>query len=831
MNFIADLHIHSRFSRATSKALNPRHLAAWARCKGINVLGTGDFTHPQWRAELAEQLVLDETTGLYRLAVEPETLDFMDSKAGPGMQESADPLFLLQTEISSIYKRGGKVRKVHNLVFVPTLEDAERLSLRLAQIGNLNADGRPILGLDSRDLLEIMLECAPGSVMIPAHVWTPWFALFGSKSGFDRLEDCYGDLSEHIFALETGLSSDPAMNRLISRLDGYALVSNSDAHSGANLGREANLFAGHPSYTGMFAALRASARREDQSNLDCRFLGTMEFYPDEGKYHLDGHRACNVVLEPKESLALGNICPVCGKPLTVGVLHRVLELADRETTPDLPREPEVRPLIPLAEVVGEILGVGPASRRVQERYSSLLRDLGPELDILCRLPEADIRAHWEPLGEAVARMRRGQVYREGGYDGEYGTVRVFSPEELADARGTLPGVKAPAKRGRKKAEPLEFATAQTTAAQPASVRVRRASLPLAGDTNAEATSNFSAVKSAAKTDTSAQAFAYSDEQQTALAAGPAPVLVLAGPGAGKTRVLVGRLQWLAEQSADMRRVLAVTFTRRAADELRERLSKAFDGGAQTALPQCDTLHGMAWAALRAASADNPPLLLGEDAALNLFRLANPELEKRDARKLWDALALAREGGLLAQESAQSPLARAAANYAARKNMGQRYVDYADLLDWWLEHARALPENERPQHVLVDEVQDLSSVQLAIVRALLLADGHGFFGIGDPDQAIYGFRGVTGQSEASLRACWPGLNVFRLGQSFRSSQSVLDMARSLLHHKGQCGPLLAAQSLTAELRLFSAPDERTEARWVAERVRHLLGATVHTLLDH
>lgn len=240
---------------------------------------------------------------------------------------------------------------------------------------------------------------------------------------------------------------------------------------------------------------------------------------------------------------------------------------------------------------------------------------------------------------------------------------------------------------------------------------------------------------------------------------------------------------------------------------------------------------MAWAALRAASADNPPLLLGEDAALNLFCIANPELEKRDARKLWDALALAREGGVLAQEPAQSPLARAAANYAARKNMGQRYVDYADLLDWWLVHARSLPGDERPQHVLVDEVQDLSAVQLAIVRALLPADGHGFFGIGDPDQAIYGFRGVTGQSEESLRACWPGLNVFRLGQSFRSSQSVLDMARSLLHHKGQCGPLLAAQSLTAELRLFSAPDERTEARWVAERVRHLLGATAHTLLDH
>ena len=827
MNFIADLHIHSRFSRATSKALNPRHLAAWARCKGINVLGTGDFTHPQWRAELGEQLVLDEATGLYRLAVEPENLEFMGASGGPGLLASPAPLFMLQTEISSIYKRGGKVRKVHNLVFVPTLEDAERLSRRLAQIGNLNADGRPILGLDSRDLLEIMLECAPGSVMIPAHVWTPWFALFGSKSGFDRLEDCYGDLSEHIFALETGLSSDPAMNRLISGLDGYALVSNSDAHSGANLGREANLFAGQPSYAGMFAALRASARRQDQSGLDCRFLGTMEFYPDEGKYHLDGHRACNVVLEPRDSLALGNICPVCGKPLTVGVLHRVLELADRETTPELPHEPEVRPLIPLAEVVGEILEVGPASRRVQERYSRLLHELGPELDILCRLPEADIRAHWEPLGEAVARMRRGQVFREGGYDGEYGTVRVFAPEELADMRGALPGVKAPAKRGRKKA--ADAGCASVTTAGPSAVRVRRAAQPLADTAETDTATNFSAVKSATKPDIQACAFAYSAEQQAALTAGPAPVLVLAGPGAGKTRVLVGRLQWLAEQGENMGRVLAVTFTRRAANELRERLAGVFTAN-HGAAPQCDTLHGMAWAALRAASGDNPPLLLGDDAARNLFRLSNPGLEAREARNLWDRLALAREGASLAHEPAQSPLAQAAANYTARKNAGQRYVDYADLLDWWLAHASTLPQGERPTHVLVDEVQDLSAVQLAIVRALLPVDGSGFFGIGDPDQAIYGFRGVTGQSETSLRACWPGLEVYRLGQSYRSSQSVLDMARSLLLHKGQCGPLKAAQQLTADLRLFTAPDEHAEARWVAARVQHLLGATAHTLMD-
>ncbi|MDD4701222.1 MAG: endonuclease Q family protein, partial [Desulfovibrio sp.] len=473
MNFIADLHIHSRFSRATSKALNARHLAAWARCKGIGVLGTGDFTHPQWRAELAEQLELDEASGLYRLKGEPEELDVM---AGGTMQAEATqgPLFMLQAEVSSIYKRHGKVRKVHNLIYMRTLEDAARLSQRLEQIGNLHSDGRPILGLDSRDLLEIMLECADDAVMVPAHVWTPWFALFGSKSGFDRLTDCYGDLSQHIFALETGLSSDPAMNRLVSQLDGYALISNSDAHSGANLGREANLFQGRPSYAGVFTALRAAAQRLPQDSQDCRFLGTMEFYPDEGKYHLDGHRACNVVLEPRESRELGNICPVCGKPLTVGVLHRVWELADRQEPAQLPHEPEARPLIPLAELVGEIVGAGVASRKVQDRYGSLLRELGPELHILCRMPESQVRAHWEPLGEAVARMRRGQVFRQGGYDGEYGVVRVFTPEELVDIRGTGRSAGRDSLPGLKPGRPRKTASVEAVPeAAGAAVKVRR----------------------------------------------------------------------------------------------------------------------------------------------------------------------------------------------------------------------------------------------------------------------------------------------------------------------------------------------------------------------
>lgn len=826
MNFIADLHIHSRFSRATSKALNARHLAAWARCKGISVLGTGDFTHPQWRAELGEQLELDEASGLYRLKGEPEQLDVM---AGGAMQggDAQGLLFMLQAEVSSIYKRHGKVRKVHNLIFMRTLEDAARLSQRLEQIGNLHSDGRPILGLDSRDLLEIMLECAEDAVMIPAHVWTPWFALFGSKSGFDRLTDCYGDLSEHIFALETGLSSDPDMNRLVSQLDGYALVSNSDAHSGANLGREANLFDGRPSYEGMFAALRAAARRQPQDSLDCRFLGTMEFYPDEGKYHLDGHRACNVVLEPRESRALGNICPVCGKPLTVGVLHRVWELADREEPARLALEPEARPLIPLAEVVGEIVGAGVTSRKVQERYGRLLRELGPELDILCRMPEAEVRAHWEPLGEAVARMRRGQVFRQGGYDGEYGVVRVFTPEEQADirgaGRGSLPGLKPG--RPRK----ASGADAGANTATDVKVRQKKASSVSMLDLMKERPSQNMA-RQVEKQTAQQAAVGFSEEQQTALTAGPGPVLVQAGPGAGKTRVLIGRMQHLLDQGIPPDRLLAVTFTRRAANEMRQRLTAALPL-MRSNLPCCDTMHGIAWGRMRAAmkAQGRECMLLGDDAAQQFFRAANPQLAVRQASELWRQLALARE--------CQRPLddqsaAQAATLYAQRKSErpGLLYVDYADLLDWWLEHIAAMPPDQLPQHVLVDEVQDLSPVQLAIIRRLLPGDGKGFFGIGDPDQAIYGFRGVSGQSEGSLRVVWPELSVFCLGRSFRSSQDVLNMARSLLHHKGQCGPLTAARQLSAQLRLFSAPDQQAELRWITRRVQALLGATAHTLLD-
>lgn len=423
--FRADLHVHSRFSRATSGRLNIRNLAAWSMIKGLSVMSTGDFTHPAWRDELRRDLVYDDNSGLYRVREKtPLETEIPGFSRPDGVSE---PQFLIQAEISSIYKKDGSVRKVHNVVIMPSLESADKLSNKLAAIGNITSDGRPILGLDCEHLLEMVLEADERGVLIPAHIWTPWFSLFGSKSGFDALEDCFGSLSSHIFALETGLSSDPDMNRLWSALDRYALVSNSDAHSGENLGREANLFEGTPSYDGIFDALRRAARDEEGSG--CIYRGTVEFFPEEGKYHLDGHRACNVVLEPEESMKIGNICPVCGKPLTVGVLHRVMALADRKA-PVMPKhDPGFVSLFPLPEMLGELLSVGPKSRKVQGRQSELVRLFGSEMDILHTVPESDLRQHWDALGEAVARMRRGDVIKEAGFDGEYGVVKVFSEEE------------------------------------------------------------------------------------------------------------------------------------------------------------------------------------------------------------------------------------------------------------------------------------------------------------------------------------------------------------------------------------------------------------------
>ncbi len=425
MEFIADLHIHSSYSRATSKHMNLENLYVWAQLKGIAVISTGDFTHPHWYAELQEKLEPAEP-GLYRLK------DIYAREADKQVPEScrAPVRFMLCVEISTIYKKNDRTRKVHSLVLAPNLLAAGRLNAALQEIGNIASDGRPILGLDCKRLLELTLDTDSDNVLIPAHIWTPHFSILGSASGFDSIEECFEELTPQIFALETGLSSDPPMNWRISMLDRFVLVSNSDAHSPAKLGREANIFTCKQDYYSMMQALRT----KDPAG----FKGTIEFFPEEGKYHLDGHRACKQCLTPEQTRAAGGRCPECGAKVTVGVMHRVNELSDRSEGQHPQGIFPFESQIPLVEILSEIIGFGPNSKKVQNAYMGLLKELGSEFKILRQCGSAELNQAGPPLlAEAIARLRAGKVAMQPGYDGVFGTITVFDPAERAAGQPSL----------------------------------------------------------------------------------------------------------------------------------------------------------------------------------------------------------------------------------------------------------------------------------------------------------------------------------------------------------------------------------------------------------
>jgi len=404
MKFVGDFHIHSKYARATSPDMNLENLDKWAKIKGIKVISTGDFTHPAWFKELQEKLEEAEQ-GLYKLK---------GSESGTR--------FILTTEISCIYSEKGGVRKVHLLIFAPSLEAAEKINARLGVIGNLKSDGRPIIGINSKEVVKIALDASPDCMIIPAHAWTPWFAIFGSKSGFNSLEECFDEYAQYIYAIETGLSSDPAMNWRLSQLDTIAFISNSDAHSLPKIGREANVFDTEISYNGIAEAIK----KRDPA----KFLFTVEFFPEEGKYHYDGHRVCEVSMKPEESKQHNNVCPKCNKPLTIGVLNRVAELADREEGFRPENAIPFKNLIPLEEVIADSFGVGVASKRVREEYEKMIRVLGNEFSILLDAEPKSLKEATLPeIAEGIIRVREGNVHIEPGYDGEYGKIKIFKEGE------------------------------------------------------------------------------------------------------------------------------------------------------------------------------------------------------------------------------------------------------------------------------------------------------------------------------------------------------------------------------------------------------------------
>jgi len=418
MRFIADLHIHSKYSRATSKDMSPESIWRWAQLKGISVIGTGDFTHPQWFKELNEKLE-SSGNGLFRLRNGLRIDDIPDSCR-------ADVFFMLSAEISCIYSKNGKTRKIHLILFAPDFPTAAKINIALAKIGNLNADGRPILGLDAKEVLRIVLDISTDAMLVPAHAWTPHFSIFGAVSGFDSFEECFEDLTPHIYAIETGLSSDPLMNWRFSALDKITLLSNSDAHSPSKIGREANIFDTDISYMSIIDAIKTRNG----------FVGTIEFFPEEGKYHYDGHRTCGVSLSPKETIEHNYLCPVCGKRVTVGVMHRVEKLADRAEGFKPKGSPSFHSIIPLPEMIAEVLKVGPNSKTVDKEYQNLLQKLGSEFKILMDVPLKDIeQASFPLICEAIEKMRKGDVHIAPGFDGEYGKIKIFEAVERKGIKG------------------------------------------------------------------------------------------------------------------------------------------------------------------------------------------------------------------------------------------------------------------------------------------------------------------------------------------------------------------------------------------------------------
>jgi DNA helicase II / ATP-dependent DNA helicase PcrA len=802
MRFYADLHVHSKYSRACSKDCDLEHMAWWAAFKGVAVVGTGDFTHPGWTEELRARLVPAEP-GLFRLRgdLEREVLRRLPAPCRTPIR------FLLSTEISTISKRGDRTRKVHHLLFAPDLDAVAEITRRLARVGNLAADGRPILGLDPRDLLEITLAAGPGCSLVPAHVWTPWFSALGSKSGFDSIEECYGDLAGHVFAAETGLSSDPAMNWRVSRLDRYRLVSNSDAHSPPMLGREATLFDCGLDYFGILDALRTG------EGLD----GTVEFFPEEGKYHLDGHRACGVRLEPDRTRELSGRCPTCGKPLTVGVLHRVEELADRPEG----RRPEgardYRCLISLPQVLGELLDVGPRSRAVGGEVGALVGRLGPEFGILTEVPLDDVARVGPPLlPEALDRLRRGTVTREAGYDGVYGTIRLFTAAELAAAAGPMLfdlGI-GPPDRG-----PLPEPSRRT--GPPSG---ERAAAPLAAGRPAGNESAVSAVLAGLDPD-----------QRAAAAALDGPLLIVAGPGTGKTRTLTHLLAHrVRDHDVAPDRCLALTFTRRASAEMRDRLRALVPDQADRIL--VTTFHGLG---LRLVRELHDRLGLGPDV-----RVADEETRSSILRELVGPgeagvvrtaarLAEAKRGG--AAED------RRLAELRVRYDAALRARGLVDLDDLVTLPVAALEDDDglsgeyrrRWTEVCVDEYQDVDAAQYRLLRQLCPPDGN-LRVIGDPDQAIYGFRGADVGFFLRFHRDFPAARRVQLTRNYRSTPTIVRGALQAIAPAALV-PDRALEPVRGDVSdgpivMHRATGDLDEAAAIADWIERLLGGSSFLSLD-
>ena len=852
MRLIADLHLHSHFSRATSRNLTLEHLWKWAQLKGVQVVATGDVAHPGWLAEIREKLDPAED-GLFRLR--PQFADAMAAEVPASCRGAVR--FLIGGEISNIYKKGGRTRKVHNIVFAPSFRTTANLQAELEKIGNIRSDGRPILGLDSRDLLEIVLEADDRCHLIPAHIWTPWFSMLGSRSGFDSVTECFADLTPHVFAVETGLSSDPPMNWRVSWLDRYTLISSSDAHSPPKLAREATAFDTELSYDALFEALAGGGADG--------YRGTIEFFPEEGKYHLDGHRKCGVRWEPGTTIARGGRCSACGKAVTVGVSHRTEELADRRPGARPDSSGPFARLIPLPESLAEMLGAGPNSKRVQAEYVRLLERLGPELTILQDLPLEEIAAAGDALlAEGIRRMRAGEVRTQGGYDGEYGVIRLFDGEadrasvfQLGMFAGETgrPGRLAPDR-------PAPAAPGAAGPHAPGGVVDPGRSAPGGA---VRVTGGGGADDRAGMTPPLRPADEWiaglNPSQRAAATEIGGPVAIVAGPGTGKTRTLTARIAYLIERlRAPPASVLALTFTNTAAREMRERLAGMLGGGRSAGIA-VGTFHQLGAAVLRefgAAAGIGGSFAIADDQdRRELLERSAPGLSAAGVR--WALDAISNGKNLMAEALAEGTVGAPPARAARGRTPGRRTPDLAEIRDRYhaalaadgaldlddliyrtvrlLESDSAVLQTlqGRFRWISVDEYQDVNAAQHRMLR-LLAAGGANLCVIGDPNQAIYGFRGADHRYFLSFAGDFPGARQLRLDRNYRSLQTILDAAAQVIargpEHRGAAliADLAEQAAEPVKVDVHRAPTDRAEAEFVVHQVERMVGGTSYFSLD-
>lgn len=853
MRLVADLHLHSRFSLATSPKLTATRLEKWARIKGIDLLGTGDCTHPTWLAELADQLQPAEE-GLFSLkpAVRKE---FDESEALaeglPDTGSDSEVRFVLTGEVCTIFSRGGKTRKVHHLVILPDFSAAAAFQTRLGRVAKIESDGRPILGLDSRDLFEMLLDADDRSILVPAHIWTPWFSALGGRSGFDSIDECYLDLAPRIGAIETGLSSNPPMNWAVSALDRFAIISNSDAHSPEKLGREATLIDMELSFAGLADALSLGGKRGSVE-------GTVEFFPQEGKYHYDGHRACGVVLPPEESRANGGRCPVCGKPLTPGVLGRVCELADRPVDEAAPCSADsahtnhrpYRSLIPLKEILSELLNSGEGSKKVTAAYGALVQHAGSEFGLLLHKTEKEIEALRAPgvsgelLAQAVARMREGRISVKPGYDGEYGEIRVFAPGERIGSKNETDLFAAEEQSPPYAKKEGKSAARKTSlpSASPEPTKVRRASGPKI--TTATTVDNVS--------DALVPEFRLDAAQERAVNHPGGPALIVAGPGTGKTAVLARRIEKLVGEGVDPASILALTFTNKAAAELRQRIARTI-GEEKGKRLTAATFHSFCRSVLRDRAGEagidaDFSILNDEERAIFLEAAATAaDVGARTAKKLGTYVderkrfllrpgessprlgPLAPQGltALIAELGLPSLDAALDAGYAAYRDALRRAqsLDFDDLVAGTVRLFAAREETlfayrERFRYVFVDEYQDVNFAQYALIRLLVPGtDGaNDLCVIGDPNQAIYGFRGSDRRFIDHFLIDYPGAATYRLTKSFRCAPAIIGAANRLV------GIDLVGSGSAVVLSRVEAATDKAEAELIARKIDRLIGGT-------